>query len=296
MTAWRALGALALLAASAASPAAQELTPVEAARRYDEGDFAGAREIWRALAADPSHGLDPAALHYNLGNAEFRSGRLGWATLHWERSLLHEPGNADALANLALARGILDRRLADSASSASSGESDAFAVELLDSMEGLAAGLRRAPPSRFAATVAGAAFLAGAFVTLLQLGFARRRLLGTGLVGSLAVAAAGLTLLGVQRSSPDVAVVVAPAAALRSGPGATFPRLASLPEGLVLDLGDDGFEAPEGFRRVVAAGIVGYADRSEVVPVRRHVRGGDSLVAPGSVPPGPSAAARDESR
>ena len=267
MTRWTSVGGLTLfLAAATPSPvAAQEASPVEAARRYDEGDFAGALGIWKELAGDPSNGLDPAALHYNLGNAEFRSGRLGLATLHWERALRFHPGDPDALANLALARGVLGRRLA--ADAASSGQSDAFAVELLDSMQGFWSDLRRAPTSRFVVVLGGASFTAGVLVTLLQLGFARRRLLGIGLALSLLASAGALALLGVRSSAPEAAVVVVPGAALRSGPAATFPQLASLPEGLVLELAADGVEASGGFRRVVAAGIVGYADSSEVIPI-----------------------------
>ena len=266
MTRWTSVGGLTLfLAAATPSPvAAQEASPAEAARRYDEGDFAGALGIWKELAGDPSNGLDPAALHYNLGNAEFRSGRLGLATLHWERALRFHPGDPDALANLALARGVLGRRLADAASS---GQSDAFAVELLDSMQGFWSDLRRAPTSRFVVVLGGASFTAGVLVTLLQLGFARRRLLGIGLALSLLASAGALALLGVRSSAPEAAVVVVPGAALRSGPAATFPQLASLPEGLVLELAADGVEASGGFRRVVAAGIVGYADSSEVIPI-----------------------------
>ena len=244
--------------------------PREAARLYDEGDFAGARDRWRALAADPESGLDPAAVEYNLGNAEFRSGALGRAMLHWERALLYRPGDEDALWNLALARGILDRRLQDAASSR---PSDAFALELLGSMEGFAADLRRVPPRRLAAALGVVSLASGALVTLLLLGFGRRRLVAAALALSLAGAAVSLALFGMRLSAPPVAVVVEDGASLRSGPAATFPQLAMLPEGFYLELDEGGVEEAGGFRRVVAAGIVGYADVSAAVPVAAGVGG-----------------------
>ena len=62
-------------------------------------------------------------------------------------------------------------------------------------------------------------------------------------------------------------MVVQAGAALRSGPGHSFPQLAALPEGLYLELDGEAGAAQDGFRRVVAAGIVGYADGKSVIPV-----------------------------
>lgn len=248
--------------------AAPEDEAAEAARLYDTGDHEAAAALWRDLLADPggsAAGLDRAALQYNLGNAEFRAGRLGRAMLRWERTLLLRPGDEDALANLALARRLLDRRLTEAASS---GASDAFASELLRSMEGLTARVRRIPARRSAALLSGASLASGGLLTLLLLGRGggRRRI---GVLLALAVLAAlgsGL-VLRLRLDAPPVAVVVRPGAALRSGPAASFPQLASLPEGFYLEMSADRPGAETGFRRVVAAGIVGYADEESVVPV-----------------------------
>jgi tetratricopeptide (TPR) repeat protein len=94
---------IALLLALAAAPAGA--TP-EA--RFDEGyaayeadRFAEAAESFRAAIEE---GVRDPRLEYNLANAEFRSGRIGVAILHWERALRLAPGDPDVLANLALAR------------------------------------------------------------------------------------------------------------------------------------------------------------------------------------------------
>jgi tetratricopeptide (TPR) repeat protein len=71
---------------------------------YRRGDHASAESLWRALVEADSDALDPALLSYDLGNAAFRLERpleaAGWYTA----ALRLEPRNADAWANLELAR------------------------------------------------------------------------------------------------------------------------------------------------------------------------------------------------
>lgn len=286
----RAAGAAALLTAlalpgeaGAAAPQIESPDPAEAVRLYDAGGYREAAETWRRLLAEaPPPGptedaaaLDRAALHYNLGNAEFRDGRLGFAMLHWERSLRLRPGDDDAAANLALARSVLDRRLTAAAASGpgvgegSAGEAaNAFALELLRSMGGFTAEMRRLPARRAAAALVVSLFAGGALGTLALLGYGRRRLLAAGIGLFVLAAAVSGALLRLRLAAPEEAVVVRPAAALRSGPDASYPQLASLPEGLYVEVGQGAERPVDGdFLRVVAAGIVGYADREAVVPV-----------------------------
>ncbi len=246
---------------------AQESPGVDAAaaaRSYDEGDYEAAGVLYRRLLEEAAEGVDRAALHYNLGNAEYRAGRLGYAMLHWERSLALHPGDGDARANLGLAHDLLDRRLTEAAAS---GASDTFSLELLRSMQGFGAWLRRSSPGRLAWVLSASALLAGALWTLLMLGRGRRRLVVAGLGLVLLAAAASGALLRLRVTAPPVAVVVQPGAALRSGPGHSFPQLAALPEGFYLELDDESSASQDGFRRVMAAGIVGYADSETVIPV-----------------------------
>ena len=257
------LVAVVALPGSAASQEGFEAEAAAAARSYDAGDYESAAASFRRLLAAPE-GLDRAALHYNLGNAEYRTGRLGYAMLHWERALAMRPGDQDARANVALARAVLDRRLTDAAAA---GDPDTFLLELLGSMQGFQVRLRRTPPSRFAGLLSAFALLAGACWTFLMVRRGRRGLLLAVLGLALAATTASGILLRLRLTVAPVAVVVQPGAALRSGPGHSFPQLAALPEGLYLELDSEGGAAQDGFRRVVAAGIVGYADGESVVPV-----------------------------
>ncbi len=67
---------------------------------YQAEDYAAAIEAYEAVRAG---GFESTGLHYNLGNAYFKTGELGRSILNWERALRLSPGNADASANLALA-------------------------------------------------------------------------------------------------------------------------------------------------------------------------------------------------
>ena len=256
---------LAVGAGSSGIAVSQETPEAEAAaaaRSYDAADYESAVAGYRRLLAASPAGLDRAALHYNLGNAEYRTGRLGYAMLHWERALAIRPGDGDARANVALARAVLDRRLTDAAA----GDPDTFLLELLGSMQGFQVWLRQTPPARFAWLASGFVLLAGACWTLLMIRRGRRGLLLAVLGFSLVATTASGILLRLRLVVSPIAVVVQPGAALRSGPGHSFPQLAALPEGLYLELDGEG-GAQDGFRRVVAAGIVGYADTGSVVPV-----------------------------
>lgn len=81
--------------------AAQEAFFDEGNRRYQEGDYAGAVELYERILES---GLESGELHYNLGNAWFRRGELGPAILHYERARRIMPRDDDLLANLELAR------------------------------------------------------------------------------------------------------------------------------------------------------------------------------------------------
>ncbi len=83
-------------------------TPEEAFDRgckaYEQGKWDDAAETFRALVR---YGFSDARLEYNLGNAEFKRNHVGESILHYERARRLDPGDADIVANLALARGRL---------------------------------------------------------------------------------------------------------------------------------------------------------------------------------------------
>lgn len=71
---------------------------------YREGDASTAANVWRRLYRTGADGLDPAALAFDLGNAAYRLNRPLEAALWFEASVRHAPRDADAWANLELAR------------------------------------------------------------------------------------------------------------------------------------------------------------------------------------------------
>lgn len=67
---------------------------------YQAEDYPAAVEAYEAVRAG---GFESSDLHYNLGNAYFKTGELGRSILSWERALRLDSGHEDAEANLELA-------------------------------------------------------------------------------------------------------------------------------------------------------------------------------------------------
>lgn len=68
---------------------------------YAAGKWDAARLAWERCL---DLGVRDERVHYDLGNAWFRLGEVGWAILHYEKALAIDPGFADARANLDLAK------------------------------------------------------------------------------------------------------------------------------------------------------------------------------------------------
>ena len=83
----------------------------EANALYRSGDFAGAHRLYREVVAT---GVRDARLFYNLGNANFKLGRMGEAILWYERAQRLAPHDEDIENNLRFANLIKkDREPAD---------------------------------------------------------------------------------------------------------------------------------------------------------------------------------------
>lgn len=89
--------------AGAGPLAAQEEIYRQGNQLYQSEEYAAAVEAYEAVRAA---GWASADLHYNLGNAYFKTGELGRAILSWERALVWAPGDPDVEANLELARSL----------------------------------------------------------------------------------------------------------------------------------------------------------------------------------------------
>lgn len=69
-------------------------------REYSQGNGEKAAALWK----DDSQAVSPGLLH-NLGNAEYKLGKLGPAVLAWERARALDPAFRNTTANLSFARG-----------------------------------------------------------------------------------------------------------------------------------------------------------------------------------------------
>jgi tetratricopeptide (TPR) repeat protein len=73
----------------------------EANRHYEQGDYRSAIAAYERLLGDRK---GSAAVHFNLGNAWFKSGRIGQAIWHYRVARDLNPRDADVRANLQFAR------------------------------------------------------------------------------------------------------------------------------------------------------------------------------------------------
>ena len=68
---------------------------------YNEGEFDRAIDEWRTCV---DNGVENSDLYYNLGNAYFRGGKLGFAIYYYKSALRLDPNNDDVLHNLKYAQ------------------------------------------------------------------------------------------------------------------------------------------------------------------------------------------------
>lgn len=199
----------------------QSAVEFEAANKlFEQGKFAEAAAGYeRLLTNGPT-----AALHFNLGNARFKSGQPGMAIVHYHHALQLAPRDPDARGNLQFVRRSLGVTVEES-----------FGQHLL----------RRHTLDEWAWLAGG---VLGAWFLLLGLGevLPERRVAFSGItkgVGVVAILLGGL--LGVahwERGATRAAVVVAREAPARPGPLAESKVAFSLRDGTevaVLDAKDD---------------------------------------------------------
>lgn len=183
---------------------------------YEKGDYASAAQDLQAVL---DLGYDDAVVHYDLGNAYFKSGKLGLAIWHYRRAHALAPRDGDIRANLDYARFLALDRIEGQ------GEATDRRVETW---------IDRITPAEVFRLAAALWVLAGVTGVLWQLsprgrdGWRR----ATAVIGVIwALAFAGALLLRHRVGSAPEAVVLAPEATVRNAPGPDFPTAFVLHEG-----------------------------------------------------------------
>ena len=181
-------------------------------RLYAQKDYAGAVHAYEEALKS---GHDPRT-HYNLGNALFRSGKIGEAIVNYRRAYYLAPRDRDVAANLAFARAYrLDKsttfasplaHLADRTLRVLSRSEAALLAGVLFTLAGLALSAWIVWRGRLLAFVAGLCALAGLY------GFLAQQLWA-----------------GEVAARP--AVVVVPEVSAASGPGDEFKQVLLLHDG-----------------------------------------------------------------
>jgi len=87
-----------LLAAAAATVAADAQQDfITANQLFAERQYQAAADLYSNILRQ---GFANSAVHYNLGNAHYRLGRIGESRLHFERAIRLDPGDLDARSNI----------------------------------------------------------------------------------------------------------------------------------------------------------------------------------------------------
>jgi tetratricopeptide (TPR) repeat protein len=179
----------------------------EANARYQQRDYAGARQAYEALLQQDGPRVN---VLYNLGNACQQTGELGWAIVYYEQALLAAPRDGDLRANLNAA--LAARRTAGSGAVPGTLSVVTRAVLTRSTLDELAGG-------------AAALYLVGAALALswLRAGSLRRRLRWA-LYGALvlAVLVGGLAVAKARTDHDPARAVVVADAQLLSGPADSF--------------------------------------------------------------------------
>lgn len=85
---------------SAAKLLEDNVTKAQGDSAYMRNDYASAIQIYESLLKKG----EASEIYYNLGNSYYKADDIAKAILNYERALLLQPGNADILANLEIAR------------------------------------------------------------------------------------------------------------------------------------------------------------------------------------------------
>lgn len=92
----------AIATAFGSASAAEKCAGIEAGTKaYNEGDYERAIDEWRTCA---DNDIQDADLFYNLGNAYFRNGNLGFSIFYYKKALRLHPSDDDIQHNLKFAQ------------------------------------------------------------------------------------------------------------------------------------------------------------------------------------------------
>jgi tetratricopeptide (TPR) repeat protein len=233
-----------LLGAEAVDPA---VTFQKGSQLYLQGDFEGSVQAYQSLC---DQGYASPELFYDLGNAHYRAGRVGWAVASWHRALRLAPGDGDARHNIDVARaGVVDRIVGE--------RDEPFFDRLLARISGRAA----------------LALFAAPWLLLWVLLSLRRRTFGSArafltagvVAAALLATGTGALLAGKARAErTPLAVVIAKSTPVREGPSAALRAAFELHEGTTVKVvGAEG-----AFLRVrLPNGLEGWIAKSELAVV-----------------------------
>jgi tetratricopeptide (TPR) repeat protein len=217
------LGCIALAGAAAQQDATALFK--QGNEHYQSGDFQAAERCYRNLIE--SQPIDSGTVYYNLGNACFKNKKLGEAIYYWEKARRKLPADSDILQNLDYAElMVIDRidvpedplpvRLASRAARLLTTAQESWGILILFALGNIGMGARfllKSPRAASKMQISAIAFLAIAAVLTASL----------------------LWKTAYDRNHP-IGVIVEPKIDLRSGPGTDNVAVATVHEGIRVEV------------------------------------------------------------
>ena len=216
---------------------------------YREGRFQEAGDQDEALLAQ---GMEDGAIYYNLGNAYFKSGRLGPAILNYERALSEMPGDEDTRANLVFANELI----VDVVQRPPMPSYVAWAVDLYNALD----------PDLCAALLSVSFVLGGMAASILIMGiwprFRAPAIYTLVAVGAITLVSATVLTAKVRSSGDsEEAIALVHTLDVRSGTGEANPQLAEIHEGLKVSV----LGGREGWLQIrLPNGLTGWVQETDV--------------------------------
>ncbi len=219
---------------------ASAATLQQAEEAYRQGRFASALSTYEELLQ--TYPNDPH-LYYNIGNCYFKMGTKGLALANYYRAFRLAPRDADIRHNLNLALQNSGERLVPAGMPVILHK--AFFYLTLTELKGL--------------------WLLSVWICCIALTIACLKRRGTWLIGMLLIGmgiCSGWYWMRYRMAQEPLAVVAAPIAELRSGPGSNFPASANVAQGHLVTLQD----SRDNWREVIikSQGIKGWLEENNI--------------------------------
>lgn len=213
---------------------------------YKKGDYVTAEHLYDSILKS---GVENASLHYNLGNCYYKTNQIGKSILHFEKALKFEPEDEDILYNLKIAQAKTTDRI--------------LTVPELKIVSWWKQFVKTFNSKGWGAIAVVSAWIALAFMAMYLFSQYKSSGFFLGILFTLLSIGAFSMRQKVSRceSTPNTAILIVPAAYVKSAPDASSTDLFVIHEGLKLQVKD---RVGEWCKIRLSDGKVGWVEKNQL--------------------------------